>query len=361
MRALTRPRTWPLAAALLTVATTAAAAPAPPARPDLSRFLLDDTDFVVVVNVKQILASPAFTKNYQKQVQELLGGAAVKPWLEGTGFDPLKDVERVIAVMGRSCHPADQPGEAGPVVFVQGRFDPDKLRAKADKMAESMPTLLKAHTVGDVKVFELRGAAGSIGFVCLLDRGTAVFAPRKDQIAEAQARFAGKKKVELKHKALKPLLDKMNPDDSVGFVGLGSMVTGSTTMVKADGMKTTRTVTYRTLGDEGIASIQGAVTVGDEAKGRVTLTAKSDEQAMKLAKGMTDGLGMAKAELQRVVEKQPQFAPVLNVLQSVRIGSKGRTITLEGQGDAEAVKLLPTLLFSASYAQPTAPAAEKRP
>jgi hypothetical protein len=361
MRALTRPRPWLLAAALLAPAAPAAAAPAPAARPDLSRFLLDDTDFVVVVNVKQILASPAFTKNYQKQVQELLKNVAVKPWLEGTGFDPLKDVERLVVVMGRSCHPAEQPGEAGPVVFVQGRFDPDKLRAKADKMAESMPALLKAHAVGDAKVYELRGGAGSIGFIRLLDRGTVMFAPRKDQIADAAARYTGKMKVVLKHKALKPLLDKMKPDDSIGFVGLGSMVTGSSVSVSNDGMKTTRTVKHFTLGEQGIDSIQGAVTVGAEAKGRVTLTAKGDAEAKKLLKEMNDGLGMARAEIQRAVERQPQLAPMLTALQSVRIAGKGRTITVEGQADAEAVKLAPTLLFGVSAARPTAPPAVEKP
>jgi hypothetical protein len=361
MRALTRPRTWLLAAALLAPAVPAAAAPAPPARPDLTRFLLDDTDFVLVVNVKQVLASPAFTRNFQKQVQDLFQNEAVKPWLEGTGFDPLKDVERLIVVMGRSCHPSDQPGEAGPVIFVQGRFDPDKLRAKADKMAESMPALLKAHAVGDTKAFELRGAGGSIGFISLLDRGTVVFAPRKDQVADALARFAGKKKVELKYKALKPLLDKMSPEDSVSFVGLGEMVTGSSVSVTNDGMKTTRTVKHFTLGEQGIASIEGGVQVGDEAKGKATLTAKSDEAAKKLVKEMTDGLGMAKAELQRALDKEPRLAPALTVLQSVRLTSRGRTITLEGQADAEAVKVLPTLMFGVSVKGPAPPPAAARP
>jgi hypothetical protein len=76
---------------------------------------------------------------------------------------------------------------------------------------------------------------------------------------------------------------------------------------------------------------------------------------------MTDGLGMARSELQRVVEKQQQYSAVLTVLQSVRITSKGRTITLEGQADAEAVKLFPTLLYGVRFAQPTAPPAVKRP
>jgi hypothetical protein len=363
MRALTRPRTWLPAAALLTLAVPAAAAPAPAARPDLTRYLIDDTDFVLVVNAKQILASPAFTKNFQKQVEGLLQNDAVKPWLEGTGFDPLKDVERLVVVMGRSCHSAEaNTADDGPLLYAQGRFDPDKLRAKADKLVESMPGLLKAHTVDGVKVYELPPRGGPRGFACLLDRQTFLFAQRKDQVADALARLAGKKKVALKYKALQPLLDKMGPDDSVSFAALGEMVTGTSVSARNDGMKTTRTVTHHTLGEQGIASIQGAVRVGNEAKGKVTLTAKSDEAAKKLAKEMNDGLGSARAGLQRAVEQQPQFAPALAVLQSVRVTSKGRTITLEGQADAEAVKLLPDLFFSVgAVAKPTAAPAAKRP
>ena len=362
MRTLTRPRTWLLAAALLAAAVPAAAAPAPAARPDLTKLLIDDTDFVVVVNVKQILASPAFTKNYQKQAEGLLQNDAVKPWLEGTGFDPLKDVERLTLVMGRSCHPSENHDEAGPLLYAQGRFDADKLRAKADKLMESKPGLLKAHTLDGVKVYELAPPRGDPrGFVCLLDGHTLLFAQRKEQVSDALARFAGKKKVELKYPALKLLLDKMSPDDSVSFVALGESVMGSSVTVRNDGMKTTRTVTYHTMGEQGIANLQGAVKVGDEAKGKATITAKSDETAKKLAKEMTDGLGMAKAELQRAAEKEPQVVPMVAVLQSVRITSKGRTVALEGQADAEAVKSLPTLIFGVGYARPTAPAAVPKP
>jgi hypothetical protein len=189
----------------------------------------------------------------------------------------------------------------------------------------------------------LRGAAGSIGFVGLPDRGTAVFAPRQDQAAEARTRLAGKKKVELKYKGLKPLLDKMNAEEAVSIAGLGSVVTGTMVAVKSDGANTTRTVAYRTPGEQGIDSTQGGAAVGAEVKGHARLTARSEEAATKLAKGMNDGLGTARAELQRVVEKVPQVAPALTALQRVRITGKGRTITLEGRADAEAVKLLPTL------------------
>jgi hypothetical protein len=145
-------------------------------------------------------------------------------------------------------------------------------------------------------------------------------------------------------------------------VALGEMVTGTSVSVSNDGMKTTRTVKHFTLGDQGIASIQGAARIENVAKGKATLRAKNDEAAKKLAKEMNDGLGMARAEVQRAVEKQPQLAPAVAVLQSVRITGKGRTITLEGQADAEAVKSLPLLFFGVSSAKPPAAApAVKRP
>src|SRR5262245_23171405 len=82
-------RAWLVAAVVLL-----AAPPAPAA--ELDKYLLDDTDFVLSMNVKQVLSSPAFTKHYQKQVEELLKMEPVQRVLKDSGFDPLKDVDRLM-------------------------------------------------------------------------------------------------------------------------------------------------------------------------------------------------------------------------------------------------------------------------
>src|SRR5262249_39603493 len=113
--------TWLLAIGLLSVALPARAA-------EFDKYLLDDTDAVLTVNVKQITASPVYTKNFQKQVEGLLKMEPVANVLKGTGVDPLKDIERATLVTGRSCYgPEGQVKEpskisGGPLIIAQGNL-----------------------------------------------------------------------------------------------------------------------------------------------------------------------------------------------------------------------------------------------
>src|SRR5262245_7344787 len=90
-----------LAAGLLLA--SASRLPAPPLPPPtgssghpVERHLLDDTDLLVVVNVKEVVKSPFFTKGAKAEVERVLGRDEVKPYLKGFGIDPLKDVEQVV-------------------------------------------------------------------------------------------------------------------------------------------------------------------------------------------------------------------------------------------------------------------------
>src|SRR5262249_39844351 len=160
--------------------------PAPAA--ELDKYLLDDTDFVLSMNVKQVLSSPAFTKHYQKQVDGLLKMEPVQRVLKDSGFDPLKDVDRLMLAMGKSGHQVDihpnprgPTGPAsGPILPLQGRFDPAKLQAKAEQLRKDFPQLLKPHQVGAAQVYEIHDGPRFIFFVALVDKTTLVAAPRKN-------------------------------------------------------------------------------------------------------------------------------------------------------------------------------------
>ena len=113
MFALPPLRTWLLCLAVLAAAVPARAAPVPihKGKAGLGKYLLNDTDQVAVVEVKRVLASPLFTKHFRMTVQAALKGDAVVKVFKDTGFDPLKDLDRVILAGGRStaaAKPADQ-------------------------------------------------------------------------------------------------------------------------------------------------------------------------------------------------------------------------------------------------------------
>src|SRR5688572_13880959 len=119
-----------LAVGLLLAST--ARLPAPPLPPatgsggqSIERHVPDDTDLLVVVNVKEVVKSRFFTKGAMADVEKLLGRDEVKPYLKGAGIDLIKDVEQVIVCMGKSSHSGKQGAERedGPVIVLQGKFD----------------------------------------------------------------------------------------------------------------------------------------------------------------------------------------------------------------------------------------------
>src|SRR5262245_44761739 len=97
------------------------------------KYLPNDTDAVVVVNVQQILASPLVRTHYAAALPDLLkSNEDVHKVLKSTGLDPLKDIDQVIFANGESLYRLTKGvvkgkteyGSAGGFFFlVKGRFD----------------------------------------------------------------------------------------------------------------------------------------------------------------------------------------------------------------------------------------------
>src|SRR5437879_5962078 len=138
-----------VAAALLVLSSAAQAAPAPdePAV-KIDKYLPDVTGGVFVVDVKQILASKAFTKDVKKQIEDVLKMEEVQNVLKDSGFDPLKDVDRIILAIT-----SGKEEMTGPFFVVEGRFDAAKFTAKAKELAEKFPNF-KEVEIAKVKAYE---------------------------------------------------------------------------------------------------------------------------------------------------------------------------------------------------------------
>jgi tetratricopeptide (TPR) repeat protein len=95
------------------------------------RYLPADADALLVVNVRQLVDSPAFQANALERIQGFLKGNAVtRQVISETGIDPLKDLD-LLAVSGQS--------EAGGpfVACLYGHFKETTLRAVARKVYKS--------------------------------------------------------------------------------------------------------------------------------------------------------------------------------------------------------------------------------
>jgi hypothetical protein len=347
---------------LLALALPAPAAPVPSGGVQVEKYLPDDADFVLIVNVKEALATPAYTKHYQKQVETLLKMAPVQEALKGTGVDPLRDIERVIVAVGPSSHRADPTGPGGgPFVILEGRFDPMKLRARADQAVKDHPGIFKPQTIGDARVYEIATPGLQIWVAPLSENAVGV-APAKELLGDMLAKAAGTKKTSLKNATMQKLLAKLDPKDVISGAAASELIVGTAVSTTVDGTGKRETkVTHHRLGDVGIASIVGGLTVGEDVKGKVTITAKNEEAGRTLAGQIKNGLDQAIKEGTREAARNKEILPLVEALKGVQVTPTGTTITLQGQGGPGVLESFVKMLFWGVAVERAAPVATPVP
>jgi hypothetical protein len=355
MNSLLRLRGGLVAVALLVAASAVQGAPAPvePGAVQIDKYLPDDAGGVFVVDVKQILASKAFTKELKKQLEDLLKMEQVQMVLKDTGFDPFKDVDRVILTITPGAE-----GMSGPFLIVEGRFDAKKLEAKMEELAKQFP-MIKPVEIGKAKMYEIGMANGSHpAYVGLLDKGTFVLSDSKQEITEAVEKVGGKRKTEFKSKNLGGLIAKMDPKLAVNVACAGEMATGGSAM-SLPGGGVVRMV--RTLADEGIDSVTGGIAVNEDIKGKIHFNAKDADVAKKLGAEFEAGIAEAHAHIAKEAIRNKDLAPVAEVVKAIKSSVNEQTITVEGQGAATAVEALVKAFFLeiGGVAAPAAPPAAK--
>src|SRR5262245_16856658 len=128
--------------ALALLASLSVAVRAQEANPTpIDKLLPNDTEMVFTVKVKAILESP-LVKNagLTAQVKDLLGSVEeVDSVLKELNFDPLKDIEQVTVAI---CSGSDT--DKG-LVIVRGKFDVEKMRARAEQAAKENKEILTIH------------------------------------------------------------------------------------------------------------------------------------------------------------------------------------------------------------------------
>jgi hypothetical protein len=337
----------------------------------IDKYLPDDTHFVLVADLKQIFESPAFKKHYQQQAADLLKMEIVQTYLKDTGFDPLKDTWQLIFAMGKSSHGPEGtfvgnfPGSgSGPMVILEGRFDPAKLEAKAAQLAKDMPNSIHVHSIGTNKLYELSGLFGPPGpalagsnssaFLALPDKNTLVFSMNKDHVVAALDKGLGKKKTKLACKSLEDMLGKLDRKQCVAFGAGSEMIIGSSTSGRGNpNGQTTWEVKHQTLAEQGLEGFKGGISLGDDRlRGKGTVTAKDGDTATKIAGIIDQGLKMVIEQGTREMQRMPGLAPVLEALKTVKTSTDGNSITLEGSAGAEAPLAMIQSIFMARAMEP---------
>lgn len=334
-----------LAASVLSIALPVRAA-------NWDEYLLDDTAGVLTVNVKQVLASPAYTKDLQRQVEKLLQMDAVATVLKGSGFNPLKDVERVTQVYGRSLYPVEgkvkegTPLIAGTVyVIVQGNLDATRLKMLTERTGRQTPMKVTEHKDGAATRWELL-TGGAPLHVAVPEKGTVIISGIVSHVTDALAKAVGKKKTQLKSKAMNDLLASLDLKASVSWVATGDLIFGTAaSSFRAVGEKSAGivTVTHQTLGDSGITSATGSLAVADDLQGTTTLTCNDANKAGSMANDLKKYLQFLENRLENETKedakRREELAPLVPFLKGTKITSKDQTVTIKARGSAQLIEV----------------------
>jgi hypothetical protein len=286
-------------------------------------YLPEDSESVLNVNVRQILDSALVKKNLLELAQEALrGNDQVQDVLKDLGFDPFKDLDRIIVAL-----PGGTEKDRG-LVIVRGRFDVAKFKAKAEQVAKDDADHLKIHKVlgGKHLLYEVNVPESDDPlFVALAGPDTLLASPGKDYVVDALKKSKDPTKPALKDKRFQALLEKLNDRQSLSLA-----------MVKTPKVKD---ALEKLPGDvkgmlDKVLALGGGLTITDEVKLELTATTKNAKEARELKASAQAGLNLVNLGLAAFAAQNNDSAEIeffVEVIKSVRITDNGRAVVVKGR------------------------------
>jgi hypothetical protein len=296
---------------------------------DIDPYLPEDTEFLVNVNVRQILDSDLFKKNALAAAQESLrGNDQVQDILKELGFDPFKDLDRLLA-----ASPGGAEEDRG-LIIAHGKFDVAKFQAKAEKVAKEDSEHLKIHKIlgGKHLLYEVTTPElDSPLFVVLAGKDTILVSPGKDYVVEALKKAGKTDKPQLKNKDFQALLEKIDASQSL-----------SVALVKSTGVKK---ALDGLPGDvkgmvEKVQSIGGGVKITDEVKLELVVTAKDAKEAKELKDSANAGLTLVLGFLGAIAQNdaKPELEFLLEAAKSLRVTNKDSALVIKGRISSDLIE-----------------------
>jgi len=224
------------------------------------KWLLDDAEFVMVFNAKQLFGSDLMKKKYLEKIREKMKeDEKAKEFLNTTGLDITKDVDSII------LSGAGSSKETAKARFVvKGSFDVEKL---SKKMKES--DKVKATKDGKVELFEIE-AQGQTLYGAFAGKNTFVLTESKESTV-ALAKDGPSKAAKLS-KEMKSALNRFTGKETFGMAVVitekaREMAGAIPQPAVKEAVKSLQTVTLgATVTDNVTLNIVGAVTDAEAAK-----------------------------------------------------------------------------------------------
>jgi hypothetical protein len=308
-----------LAVPVFQIGGVAQAKDAPPSA-KADPLLPNDTSLVLVVEVKQILESPVFKKNLLEDAQKALKANDEASKIFGAlGFDPFKDLVRVTLAIN------DISADAKGLLIARGKFDKDKFEAKAETESKEKKDLIKVHTEGGHKIFEVTVAdQPKPTFVGVVDNSAIVASGEKSFVVDAFA------KATASGAQIKPEMAKVIEGAEEGCLWLavpGSALSKSD-LASEEKMKATVAK---------IENVTASVRIAKDFKISVTIAAKSEANAKELSEDIKEGLNSGKGMVAFLASQQKELAPLVDLVNAVKVAVEGKKLTIKAEMNEEMI------------------------
>ncbi len=321
-----------LAARLGLAALLAVGLAAPARGAELEKYLPDDTEVVVNVNVRQLLDSPLVKKHALELAREALKSVDMaEDVLRDLGFDPFKDLDRVVA-----ASPGGTDKDRG-LLIARGKFDRAKFKAKAEEASRTYGDLLKIRKVPDGAgghhiVYEVNHPEAQLPFyVTLAADNTLLASPGKDYVVDALKKVGKNEKPPLKDKELQALLEKVDERQTVSVAAVSAALKAG---ALGDALEDVSAVL------EKVTAIGGGMTLGEDVKVEVVASTKNAADAKEFRDSADRGLKVALAVLAGLGqgEANPGIELALEVVKNLKVTARDRTIVIKGRVSAETIE-----------------------
>lgn len=311
------------------------------------KYLPNDTDAVVIVNVQQILASPLVKTHYQGPLQDLLkSNEDVQKTLKNLNFDPLKDIDQIVFANCESLYRLTKGTVQGKTVYgseggyfflVKGRFDLSKFRATAEQLAKEKGGIaVKTQKSGAVQYYEVD--AGRPLFVGLVDATTIAVSSRPEPVIEALEKAAGKRKSALQLKEIAPAIAKLDAKKSLSIAVTGNAGFGLDADIMKVGAKLVEKPVKQTISQDGLDAINGSIQVTDGIAGDVTVGVKGAAAAKDVAKSLQEDLNDSIELIFKTFVNYPKLSPLAEFIKSINIKVKdNKTVVIDAGVSAKQV------------------------
>ena len=295
-------------------------------------YLPDDSEAVITVNLRQILASPVAKENkgsidwIKGAVDERLAELGIQRYLQKIDFDIFRDLDGItVATAG---------GKSLDFVLLEGTFNIGKIQAAAQEASKENSETVKPVMIGAQRALELRATADSKPiYAGLVGTGRLVAASSKERFSDAITRLNGNLYSKLRKELREPLTSASAPK-SIHIVatggGLAKLVSGASVNDIDALQNVLREITVLNVG----------VTADKTLAFSVDVQSKDKQSAAEMVQLTSVALAGAKLLIKKNAEKDAKWAPALDVVNSIHVSSQGTQFAVRGEFTAAALEAI---------------------